>query len=1112
MEFINVSQRAFHKGIIHSSSSSESDIFKADNILSEKGHWCTKKRTAAIKEYTIIDFEKQVPVDYIKITASSGGSSTFPNGFRLETSYDGELWSLLYSESNTSLEANIHEVHLPLTLIRFLKILITDPAVIGSNYYSEIGKVEVGISGVQEIKASSFVGLNTPEKLINGDAGSFWESALNAASVMECVNIDLGKTCCVNRILLGAMSEGFPESFHIETSVDNEIWITLLHEKGLDTETGKKYFWETDIRAARFIRFEAPGKRLINGKFGIKISEIAVSAAPVDHLHTHTIGDISPHASVFHAGMVRLARDGEIVPGTVVQSTDSRLRDASTVFKGIVQLANDSDSTSGLAVQASDTRLQAASELKAGIVRLAYNRETSINAVVQSSDSRLQHATEDNFGIVKVCRDGEYTEHSVVSGNDSRIQKATTSSFGISKLAEDGGTDGGTVVQANDSRLLEASYNNKGIVRVAKDGETSDDAVVLSSDKRLKDATTKYKGIVELAEDGEDEPGLAVQGSDKRLKDATTESKGIVELAEDGEDKKGAVVQSNDKRLKDATTERKGVVEFAEDGEDEANVAVQGNDRRLKKATEVSPGIMKFSSDGAVEPMTAVQANDRRLKDATVISKGIVEFAEDGEDKDGVAVQGSDRRLRDATTSAKGIVEFAEDGEDKDGVAVQGSDRRLKDATTSAKGIVELAENGEDAPGVAVQGNDRRLKDATVAFKGIVRFANDGENKECVAVQGSDKRLKNATTVSKGIVEFAEDGEDAENVAVQGSDKRLKPATEKNSGIVRFSENGESRHQMAVQADDIRLNDKREPLSHEHDYAPAMHEYASHVGTISVKEKMSEPFSEITPPSDGSSVIFGGNISDKNYSIGITGVSGALSKEKINAYGVLGHSSHVGVRGQSSGSEGSGAGVAGASRFGAGGIFSSEHEYSLIADGSGSILNKFDSNVKLSGNGKALLVAGSSEFEGKIFIKGDGKEKNFPGGAAELFEVDEAEYVSPGDLLIVSENGNSILSKSKKSYSRSVIGIVSGNPYIVINNSGKEEKLYPVVLAGKTLCKVDARNNPIKPGDLIVTSDTAGCGMAGKIDSFDKTGTVIGKALHGLDDGIDLIPVFVIHS
>ncbi len=1112
MEFINVSQKIFHKGIVHSSSSSESDLFKADNILSDKGHWCTKKRSAAIKEYSIIDFEKQVPVDYIKITASSGGSSTFPNGFRLEGSNDGEAWTLLYSESNTSLEANIHEVDLPLTMMRFLKILINDPAVIGSNYYSEIGRVEAGICGIEDIKASSSFEQHTSDKLFDGDANSFWASAQNDVSTMECLNLDFGKTFCINRILLGSTGDGFPESFHVETSVDNEIWITLIYEKALDAEIGKKYFWETDIRPARFIRFEAPGKKLINGKYGLKISEMTVSAAPVNHLHTHTIGDIAPHASVFHAGMVRLARDGEVVPGKVVQSTDSRLRDATTVFKGIVQFSNGSDSAAGLAVQANDPRLQPASELQAGIVRLAYNRETSQNAVVQSSDSRLQHATEDNFGIVRVCQDGEYKEQSVVSGNDKRIHKATTISDGICRLAENGASEIGTVVQANDNRLMEASSYNKGIVRIAEDGEVSDDAVVMSSDKRLKDATTKNKGIVELAEDGEEKAGVAVQGNDRRLREATTSIKGIVELAENGEEKEGAAVQSNDRRLKDATTAGKGIVELAEDGEDAANVAVQGNDRRLKIASESIHGIVKFASDGTAEPFTAVQGNDKRLKDATVLCKGIVELAADGEEKEGVAVQGNDRRLRDATTLNKGIVELAEDGEDKDGVVVQGNDKRLKDATISNKGIVELAENGEDAPGVAVQGNDKRLKEATTAFKGIVRLANDGENNEGTAVQGNDKRLKNATTISKGIVEFAEDGEDTPLVAVQGNDKRLKPASEKDAGIVRFSANGENGQNLAVKADDLRLNDKREPLPHNHDYAPVIHEYASHVGTITIKEKMSENFSEITPPSDGSSVIYGNNLSEKSFSIGVTGVSGVASKEKINSYGVLGHSSHVGVRGQSSGSEGTGAGVAGASRFGAGGIFSSEHEYSLIADGSGSILNKFDNNIKLSGNGKALLVAGSSEFEGKIYIKGDGKRKEFPGGVAELFEVDEAEFVSPGDLLIVNENGNSLLSKSKTKYSKSVIGIVSGNPYVVINNSGKEEKLYPVVLAGKALCKVDARNNPVKPGDLIVASDTAGCGMAGKIDSFDKVGTVIGKALHGIADGIGLIPVFVVHS
>ena len=93
-----------------------------------------------------------------------------------------------------------------------------------------------------------------------------------------------------------------------------------------------------------------------------------------------------------------------------------------------------------------------------------------------------------------------------------------------------------------------------------------------------------------------------------------------------------------------------------------------------------------------------------------------------------------------------------------------------------------------------------------------------------------------------------------------------------------------------------------------------------------------------------------------------------------------------------------------------------------------------------------------------------------------------------------------------------MIGIVSGNPVVAFNNSGVQEKIYPVVLCGRTLCKVDAKNNPVVPGDLIVTSDTPGCGMKGNIDSFNKIGTVIGKALESLEGGVGTIEVFVMHQ
>jgi len=1110
MDFINICQRKIYTGKIHSSSSSENDSSTADNLLSDSGYWCTKKRNAAVKEFAVIDFERESAVDYIKIASSPNGASVFPSGFRLEASSDGETWSVLYSETNTSLDSNVHEIHLPLTLLRYLKLLITDPAVLGSNYYSEIGKIEAGIFGVEEVRASGSTEGNGPENLFFEGSG-LWESDSGAAGSMENVHIDLGKVFCLNRIVLGSAIDGFPGAFHIETSIDNEIWISLIHENVFEAENNKKYCWQTDIRPARYIRFEAPAVKLLNGKNGIRLTSLEVSAAPVNNLHTHNVGDISPHGSVFHAGMVRLARDGEVAPGRVVQSTDARLRDASTVFSGIVQLANDGEVKSGLVVQASDGRLQPATEGKPGIVRLAYNRETNPNAVVQSNDSRLQHASEENFGIVRICVDGEYKEHSVVSGNDTRLQKATTTSSGIAILAEDGGIEQGTVVQGNDRRLRDATTYSKGIVQLAGDGEIQEGSAVLSTDRRLKDATTVSKGIVEFAEDGEDSQGVAVQGNDRRLRDATTENRGIVELAEDGEEKPGAAVQGDDRRLKEATTERKGIVELAGDGEINPGVVVQGNDRRLRDATTVSKGIVELAEDGEDSEGVAVQGSDMRLKPATEKRSGIMKFSPDGGSEALSAVQGNDRRLRDASTVSKGIVELAEDGEDREGVAVQGNDRRLREASEKSYGIMRFAPDGGSEALSAVQGNDRRLRDATTLYKGIVELAEDGEDKEGVAVQGSDRRLKPASTINSGIVELAEDGEDREGVAVQGNDRRLKAATESSVGVVRFARNNESVSGTAVQADDERLNDRREPLPHNHDYAPLKHDFNSHSGTISIRTEMDEPFSGVTPPSDGSSVVYAANTSVKNSSVGITGVAGVSVRDKINSYGVIGHSAHVGVRGQATGDSGSGAGVVGASRFGAGGVFSSEHDYSLVADGFGSEVNRFDSGLELKGEGKAVLAFGVSDFHGRVNLKGDGRNQDFPGGIVEMFEVDEAEYVTPGDLLVASETGKSVLSRSKKAYSSSVIGIISGNPYLSVNNSGKEERLYPVSLSGKTLCRVDARNNPVKPGDLIVASDTPGCGMRGKVDSFNKIGTVIGKALDSLDDGIALIPVFIVH-
>ncbi len=736
-----------------------------------------------------------------------------------------------------------------------------------------------------------------------------------------------------------------------------------------------------------------------------------------------------------------------VLPNTGHTHNISGLTLPASIFNpGIVRLARDGETAQGAAVQGNDSRLRDASTIFKGIVQLADHGSTEDLRAVQASDPRLAPATDGRHGTVRLAYDREVNPNAVVRSDDSRLSEATDSSYGIVKLCPDGVYSKMTVVTGNDSRLKSATTSSFGIVRLADDGETAQDCVITGADRRLRDASTLYRGIVELAENGEDAPNVAVQGNDKRLKDATTATKGIVELAENGEDA--------------------------------PNVAVQGNDRRLKDATESRPGILRFAKNLESAPLCAVQGNDHRL--------------------------------RDATTAYRGIVELAENGEDAPGVAVQGNDKRLKDASTAAKGIVELAEDGEDKAGIAVQGHDRRLKNATETTTGIVRFAGNGESASNAAVQGNDKRLKDASTTAKGIVELAENGEDAPSVAVQGNDKRLKPASVGAPGIVSLAAHGETREGRVVQANDPRLSDARTPLPHDHDYARRRHDFSEHRGTIAIADKKNEPFIGLTPPPEGAGIISAKNITIDDGGVGVAGVALHPGESYGKSYGVVGHAQFVGMRGQSTGSaeaSARGCGVMGLSRFGAGGVFASEHGYSLVVEGFGDIAD-YDDSARLAGDGRALYLRGSSDINGRMSIINT--QSGAPGNIVEMYEVDDVDYLSPGNLLVAGAAGG-VLSRSRSRYDRAVIGIVAGNPLIILNGKGAKDKFYPVVLGGKAVCTVDARERPIKPGDLIVSSDTPGCGMAGTIDSFEKIGTVIGKALEGLESGMGSIMVYVVH-
>ena len=964
---------------------------------------------------------------------------------------------------------------------------------------------------------SSTSGDNKADNVLNDDIESFWCTNKSHNATGEYIVIDYGVAVAVNVIELLPSPSGkstFPSDFRLESSADGSNWEVIKTENRYSLDEDR-YRLLLPMNAFQFLKLYIIKPKRIAAKY---FSEIGRIKAGIQGASAITASSCSSYE---HDPSNLLMNDSAKYWESETSNTPSRQwieidmgRDFPLAHIGLISTSSAELFPEQFSIESSEDRKVWTTIAELKRFKAEANR-SYIFGMYQFSARYIRilcttvQSSKQNYcaQIAQICAYASLPSDSHFHVNTA-VQYATIFQPGIVTLAGDGDTTPSTVVQANDSRLRDASTIFKGIVQLAADGSSEKGLVVQASDSRLSPATELKCGIVRLAYDREMVEGVAVQSIDSRLKEATENSFGIVKLCPDGEYVENSVVKGNDSRIQKATEKKFGIVRLADDGEDSEFSVVQGNDRRLKDATIVARGIVELAEDGEDKEGVAVQGNDRRLKDATTHSKGIVELAEDGEDKEGVAVQGNDRRLKDATTHSKGIVELAEDGEDKEGMAVQGNDRRLKDATVHSKGIVELAEDGEDKEGVAVQGNDRRLKDATTHSKGIVELAEDGEDKEGVAVQGNDRRLKDATTHSRGIVELAEDGEDREGVAVQGNDRRLKDATVDNPGIVTLAKHGENRTLHAVQSDDPRLYDKREPLPHTHDYAPIVHAYHDHTGTIAIIAERSEEFIDIVPPTHDSAVIYGKNVANKDNAIGVAGIVQSNNGHTIKAYGVLGHASMCGVRGQSQGnSEGiQGCGVMGLSRFGAGGVFVSEHNYSLVADGYGTIAH-YDDTVHLVGNGKALYANGESYFNGTVSLNSDNKE--YYASIVEMFETDDKEYISPGDVLVVSEQGNAILSRSRNAFNKGVIGVVAGNPVMVINNASSEKKLYPVALTGSVLCKVDARQKGVKPGDLLVTSDMPGCAMPTAIDSFDKIGTVFAKALSALDSGVALIPVMI---
>ena len=150
---------------------------------------------------------------------------------------------------------------------------------------------------------------------------------------------------------------------------------------------------------------------------------------------------------------------------------------------------------------------------------------------------------------------------------------------------------------------------------------------------------------------------------------------------------------------------------------------------------------------------------------------------------------------------------------------------------------------------------------------------------------------------------------------------------------------------------------------------------------------------------------------------------------------------------------------------------------------------------------------GNCETSGDILFRGNG------GDCAEEFPVEiDSSRIEPGTVMIVDDTKiDHTLTISKNAYDKRVIGVVSGagdyNPAIILDKKDSKNRV-PVALIGKVFCKVDASYSPIEIGDLLTTSNTPGCAMKA-MDPCSSFGSIIGKALKALAEGIGIIPILV---
>jgi hypothetical protein len=243
------------------------------------------------------------------------------------------------------------------------------------------------------------------------------------------------------------------------------------------------------------------------------------------------------------------------------------------------------------------------------------------------------------------------------------------------------------------------------------------------------------------------------------------------------------------------------------------------------------------------------------------------------------------------------------------------------------------------------------------------------------------------------------------------------------------------------------------------------------------------------------------------------GVRGVSLSNNSNATGVFGlmmdaAATGAGVKGQNNGTSGYGVwGQGGANAHGVLGQTNGSSAYGVWAYNSGT-------GVALRAEGSGNLIEAWSQSPVNVRFRVDNSgnvtaDGTYTSPAADFAEMLPASgELEAGDVLVVSRDGT--LTRSTEPFQPTVAGIHSTKPAFLggMVPGVTPENDVPLAVVGIVPVKASTENGPITPGAMLVASSTPGHAMAGGANP--PQGTVVGKALSGLESGTGTIRVLVI--